>query len=118
MIVLMLMMGLGNVLLTQNYLFLLMMTNRMRQTQNILDLLGKRSYALRRMKEKQRRAANRKRRGYWYDIGRTDQWWQNLLAERKTFICSHDLLYLFENASNKIQQIYYYLSSILLYYEL
>ena len=58
----MLMMGLGNLLLAQNYHFLLMLKNRITQTENMIDFVERKSYAFGKMKERQRRAARRKQR--------------------------------------------------------
>ena len=73
------MMGLGNLLLAQNYHFLLMLKNGIAQEENMINFMDKKSYALRKMKERQRRRIGRKQRGYWYDKGRTDRWCKNLL---------------------------------------
>ena len=73
------MMGLDNLLLAQNYHFLLMLKNHIAQAENMIDLMEKKSYALRKMKKRQRRTIGPKQRGYWYDKGRRDQWWKNLL---------------------------------------
>lgn len=46
------------------------------------NLTQRESYWKKRVKERARRKANRKRRSTWYVKGRTDKWWDNMISGR------------------------------------
>ena len=57
-------------------------------------LLRKRSYAAQKVKRKRERRLYRKQRSCWYQQGRADMWWQNIIREtwKKNFRLSNVLL--------------------------
>ena len=82
------MLGLGSVILSSySFLLLSFLTRWKRQNSFLMAAFSKKSYSSEKLNIRRSRRLRRKPRRYWYDQGRTDDWWVKLLSGKLNQDC-------------------------------